>query len=132
MEQSESTVNNCLVFAVNGKRFEVSTIHPSTTVLEFLRSHTPFKGPKLSCGEGIYLSSPLYSRFFVLYSVYIYMFALVICFSLSLCLLVSQFGFSFSLMGIRVFLLCVLTFLYHVLLLILLSMFLYIFVHTYL
>ncbi|RVW19332.1 Benzaldehyde dehydrogenase (NAD(+)) [Vitis vinifera] len=52
MEQSESTVNNCLVFAVNGKRFEVSTIHPSTTVLEFLRSHTPFKGPKLSCGEG--------------------------------------------------------------------------------
>ncbi|WKA11528.1 hypothetical protein VitviT2T_029019 [Vitis vinifera] len=52
MEQSESTVNNSLVFAVNGKRFEVSTIHPSTTVLEFLRSHTPFKGPKLSCGEG--------------------------------------------------------------------------------
>ncbi|KAJ9676130.1 hypothetical protein PVL29_024905 [Vitis rotundifolia] len=52
MEQSESTVNNSLVFAVDGKRFEVSTIHPSTTLLEFLRSHTRFKGAKLSCGEG--------------------------------------------------------------------------------
>ncbi|CBI24416.3 unnamed protein product, partial [Vitis vinifera] len=52
MEQSEPTVNDCLVFSVNGERFEVSTIHPSTTLLEFLRSHTPFKGAKLSCGEG--------------------------------------------------------------------------------
>ena len=63
MEKSESTLNNSLVFAVNGKKFEVSTIHPSTTLLEFLRSHTPFKGAKLSCGEGLLLSSPLYSEF---------------------------------------------------------------------
>ena len=58
MEKSESTVNNNLVFGVNGKRFEVSTIHPSTTLLEFLRSHTTFKGAKLSCGEGLSLSLP--------------------------------------------------------------------------
>lgn len=43
-----------LVFAVNGKRYEVSSdsLHPSTTLLDFLRSHTPFKSVKLSCGEG--------------------------------------------------------------------------------
>ena len=64
MEKSESTLNNSLVFAVNGKKFDVSTIHPSTTLLEFLRSHTPFKGAKLSCGEGLLLSSPLYSEFY--------------------------------------------------------------------
>lgn len=68
MEKSEATVNNSLVFAVNGKRFEIPAIHPSTTLLEFLRSQTPYKGAKLSCGEGL---------------------------SLSLCLLVFRFGFSF-------------------------------------
>ncbi|XVF47063.1 hypothetical protein PTKIN_Ptkin03bG0078900 [Pterospermum kingtungense] len=41
-----------LVFAVNGKRFELSEVDPSTTLLEFLRSQTPFNGVKLSCGEG--------------------------------------------------------------------------------
>ncbi|XP_013666466.2 aldehyde oxidase 4 [Brassica napus] len=41
-----------LVFAVNGERFEVFSVHPSTTLLEFLRSSTPFKSSKLSCGEG--------------------------------------------------------------------------------
>ncbi|XP_015873305.2 indole-3-acetaldehyde oxidase [Ziziphus jujuba] len=41
-----------LVFAVNGKRFELPTVDPSTTLLEFLRSQTPFKSVKLSCGEG--------------------------------------------------------------------------------
>ncbi|WOH14751.1 hypothetical protein DCAR_0934274 [Daucus carota subsp. sativus] len=43
-----------LVFAVNGKRYEVSSdsLHPSTTLLDFLRSHTPLKSVKLSCGEG--------------------------------------------------------------------------------
>ncbi|XP_010521613.1 PREDICTED: abscisic-aldehyde oxidase-like isoform X1 [Tarenaya hassleriana] len=41
-----------LVFAVNGERFQVSSIDPSTTLLEFLRSSTRFKSVKLSCGEG--------------------------------------------------------------------------------
>ncbi|PKI73319.1 hypothetical protein CRG98_006257 [Punica granatum] len=41
-----------LVFAVNGQRFELSDVDPSTTVLEFLRLHTGFKSVKLGCGEG--------------------------------------------------------------------------------
>ncbi|KAL6205175.1 hypothetical protein ACLB2K_022437 [Fragaria x ananassa] len=40
------------VFAVNRRRFELPTVDPSTTLLEFLRSHTPFKSVKLGCGEG--------------------------------------------------------------------------------
>lgn len=53
-----STRKNVLVFAINGKRYEVSCdfIHPSTTLLEFLRSHTPFKSVKLCCGEGVLFS----------------------------------------------------------------------------
>lgn len=42
-----------LVFAVNGQRFELSSVDPSMTLLEFLRTQTPFKGVKLGCGEGI-------------------------------------------------------------------------------
>lgn len=53
MEESEA---GNLVFAVNGQRFELPTVDPSTTLLEFLRSETCFKSPKLSCGEGILLS----------------------------------------------------------------------------
>ncbi|XP_010520495.1 PREDICTED: indole-3-acetaldehyde oxidase [Tarenaya hassleriana] len=43
-----------LVFAINGERFELylSSLDPSTTLLEFLRYQTPFKSVKLSCGEG--------------------------------------------------------------------------------
>ncbi|XP_042511889.1 indole-3-acetaldehyde oxidase-like isoform X1 [Macadamia integrifolia] len=41
-----------LVFAVNGGRFELSNVDPSTTLLEFLRTQTPYKGTKLGCGEG--------------------------------------------------------------------------------
>ncbi|KAM1000233.1 hypothetical protein ACFX2A_007004 [Malus domestica] len=41
-----------LVFAVNGERFELSTVDPSTTLLHFLRSQTRFESVKLSCGEG--------------------------------------------------------------------------------
>ncbi|KHG23845.1 Abscisic-aldehyde oxidase -like protein [Gossypium arboreum] len=41
-----------LVFAVNGERFELSELDPSTTLLEFLRSQTSFKSVKLGCGEG--------------------------------------------------------------------------------
>uniref|UniRef100_A0A1J3G0L1 Indole-3-acetaldehyde oxidase n=1 Tax=Noccaea caerulescens TaxID=107243 RepID=A0A1J3G0L1_NOCCA len=43
-----------LVFAINGQRFELelSSVDPSTTLLEFLRYQTTFKSVKLSCGEG--------------------------------------------------------------------------------
>ncbi|XP_064981285.1 indole-3-acetaldehyde oxidase-like isoform X2 [Musa acuminata AAA Group] len=41
-----------LVFAVNGERFELAQVDPSTTLLEFLRTQTRFRGPKLGCGEG--------------------------------------------------------------------------------
>ncbi|CAA7015316.1 unnamed protein product [Microthlaspi erraticum] len=41
-----------LVFGVNGEKFEVLSVDPSTTLLEFLRSNTRFKCLKLSCGEG--------------------------------------------------------------------------------
>ncbi|KAK6804003.1 hypothetical protein RDI58_001787 [Solanum bulbocastanum] len=41
-----------LVFAVNGERFELPCIDPSTALLQFLRSQTCFKSPKLGCGEG--------------------------------------------------------------------------------
>ncbi|GMG98377.1 hypothetical protein Nepgr_000217 [Nepenthes gracilis] len=41
-----------LTFAVNGERFELPSIDPSTTLLEFLRSQTRYKSVKLGCGEG--------------------------------------------------------------------------------
>ncbi|CAN8300899.1 unnamed protein product [Cochlearia groenlandica] len=43
-----------LVFAVNGERFELdlTSIDPSTTLIDFLRNKTPFKSVKLGCGEG--------------------------------------------------------------------------------
>lgn len=44
--------NQKLIFAINGHRFELSNVDPSTTLLQFLRSHTPFKSVKLGCGEG--------------------------------------------------------------------------------
>ncbi|XP_076904841.1 abscisic-aldehyde oxidase-like [Bidens hawaiensis] len=52
MEDTQLNSTKKLVFAVNGKRFELSNIDPSTTLLQFLRSHTRFKGVKLGCGEG--------------------------------------------------------------------------------
>ncbi|KAL0435242.1 UNVERIFIED_CONTAM: Aldehyde oxidase 4 [Sesamum radiatum] len=47
-----SAGDDCLVFKVNGERFEVPDVDPSTTLLEFLRSKTRFKSVKLGCGEG--------------------------------------------------------------------------------
>ncbi|ESQ50097.1 hypothetical protein EUTSA_v10001885mg [Eutrema salsugineum] len=41
-----------LEFAVNGERFKINSVDPSTSLLEFLRSNTPFKSVKLGCGEG--------------------------------------------------------------------------------
>nr|UOL49143.1 aldehyde oxidase/xanthine dehydrogenase [Chelidonium majus] len=51
-QEDEVKKNKKLVFAINGERFELSKIDPSTTVLEFLRTQTRFTGTKLSCGEG--------------------------------------------------------------------------------
>ncbi|KAM3303282.1 abscisic-aldehyde oxidase [Capsicum chacoense] len=48
----ERQKNGGLVFAVNGERFELPCVDPSTTLLQFLRSETCFKSPKLGCGEG--------------------------------------------------------------------------------
>ncbi|XP_060170009.1 aldehyde oxidase 4-like [Lycium barbarum] len=50
MEGSQRNGN--LVFAVNGERFELTCVDPSTTLLQFLRYHASFKSPKLGCGEG--------------------------------------------------------------------------------
>ncbi|KAM6595876.1 indole-3-acetaldehyde oxidase-like [Cannabis sativa] len=44
--------NGSLVFAINGQRFELPTLDPSTTLLHFLRTQTRFKSVKLGCGEG--------------------------------------------------------------------------------
>ena len=49
-----ATTVDRLVFALNGQRYEVGGVDPSTRLLEFIRTQTPFKGPKLGCGEGMY------------------------------------------------------------------------------
>ncbi|CAN6281052.1 unnamed protein product [Urochloa humidicola] len=41
-----------VVLAVNGRRYEAAGVEPSMTLLEFLRTQTPVRGPKLGCGEG--------------------------------------------------------------------------------
>jgi len=41
-----------VVVAVNGERYEAAGVDPSATLLEFLRTRTPVRGPKLGCGEG--------------------------------------------------------------------------------
>ncbi|XP_048234114.1 abscisic-aldehyde oxidase isoform X3 [Ricinus communis] len=51
-ERSKAKEKYQLVFAINGVRFELSSVHPSTTLLHFLRTDTAFKSVKLSCGEG--------------------------------------------------------------------------------
>ncbi|KAM3303270.1 abscisic-aldehyde oxidase isoform X1 [Capsicum chacoense] len=48
----EGQKEGSLIFAVNGEKFELSRVDPSTTLLQFLRSETHFKSPKLGCGEG--------------------------------------------------------------------------------
>lgn len=53
----------CLVFAVNGERFELPSVDPSTTLLEFLRTRTRFKSVKLGCGEGLFSLSLSVARY---------------------------------------------------------------------
>ncbi|XP_059314992.1 abscisic-aldehyde oxidase-like isoform X2 [Lycium ferocissimum] len=52
MLMEEIQKKGSLVFAVNGEKIELPCIDPSTTLLQFLRSDTCFKSPKLGCGEG--------------------------------------------------------------------------------
>jgi abscisic-aldehyde oxidase len=58
-----------LVLALNGRRYEVAAaeLEPSTTLLEFIRTRTPFRGPKLGCGEGAPPSSQTLSQHKFLY-----------------------------------------------------------------
>ncbi|XP_051120836.1 indole-3-acetaldehyde oxidase-like [Andrographis paniculata] len=51
-ENGAPIIAGLLVFEVNGERFEVPEIDPSTTLLEFLRTKTRFRSVKLGCGEG--------------------------------------------------------------------------------
>ncbi|OIW04149.1 hypothetical protein TanjilG_00709 [Lupinus angustifolius] len=50
--EEKSVTQSKLVFAVNGEKFELSKVEPSTTLIQFLRSQTPFKSVKLGCAEG--------------------------------------------------------------------------------
>ncbi|KAH6810797.1 abscisic aldehyde oxidase 3 [Perilla frutescens var. frutescens] len=52
MECSSEARDDCLLFKVNGQRFQLPEVDPSTTLLDFLRHRTPFKSVKLGCGEG--------------------------------------------------------------------------------
>ena len=45
-------MGEAVVVAVNGERYEAAGVDPSATLLEFLRTRTPVRGPKLGCGEG--------------------------------------------------------------------------------
>lgn len=58
--ETKEQQNQRLVFAVNGERFELSSVDPSTTLLQFLRSRTRFKSVKLGCGEGLVLTNSLF------------------------------------------------------------------------
>ncbi|KAL6893926.1 hypothetical protein ACP4OV_008024 [Aristida adscensionis] len=50
--QEMAAAAGTVVVAVNGTRYEAAGVDPSTTLLEFLRTRTPVRGPKLGCGEG--------------------------------------------------------------------------------
>ncbi|CAK8538527.1 unnamed protein product [Lathyrus sativus] len=52
MEVKKSENQTSLIFVINGEKFELSSVEPSTTLLEFLRTQTRFKSVKLGCGEG--------------------------------------------------------------------------------
>ncbi|RLN42840.1 sel1-like repeat [Panicum miliaceum] len=47
-------MGKAVVVAVNrGERYEAAGVDPPATLLEFLRTRTPVKGPKLGCGEAV-------------------------------------------------------------------------------
>ncbi|KAG6551578.1 hypothetical protein Mapa_007001 [Marchantia paleacea] len=45
-------VRSSVVFALNGRRVELSDVDPRTSVLNYIREETDFKGTKRGCGEG--------------------------------------------------------------------------------
>ncbi|CAM0876727.1 unnamed protein product [Alopecurus aequalis] len=51
-KDASAVAGSTVVLAVNGVRREAAGVHPSMTLLEFLRTRTPVRGPKLGCGEG--------------------------------------------------------------------------------
>ena len=51
-DDASAAASSTVVLAVNGVRCEAAGVHPSMTLLEFLRTRTPVRGPKLGCGEG--------------------------------------------------------------------------------
>lgn len=53
-EMASAPAKHVAVFGLNGQRIEVDfcQIDPATTLLDYLRYHTRYKGTKLGCGEG--------------------------------------------------------------------------------
>ncbi|BBN18891.1 protein MpAO [Marchantia polymorpha subsp. ruderalis] len=45
-------VRSSVVFAINGRRVELTDVDPRTSVLNYIREETEFKGTKRGCGEG--------------------------------------------------------------------------------
>eukprot|EP00897_Mesotaenium_endlicherianum_P007758 jgi/Mesen1/700/ME000109S_10923 len=41
-----------LVFAINSQRHELAEVDPAMTLVEYIRTKTPYTGTKLACGEG--------------------------------------------------------------------------------
>jgi xanthine dehydrogenase iron-sulfur cluster and FAD-binding subunit A len=56
-EEAAAALSSTVVLAVNGKRYEAAGVDPWTSLLEFLRTQTPVRGPKLGCGEGMCVMS---------------------------------------------------------------------------
>ncbi|CAK8541452.1 unnamed protein product [Lathyrus sativus] len=52
MDVKKNVTQTSLIFVINGEKFELSSVEPSTTLLEFLHTQTRFKSVKLGCGEG--------------------------------------------------------------------------------
>ncbi|KAL2608711.1 hypothetical protein R1flu_027284 [Riccia fluitans] len=46
------TANSNVVFALNGERVELKDVDPQTSLLNYIRNETDFKGAKRGCGEG--------------------------------------------------------------------------------
>jgi hypothetical protein len=52
MGSSAKASGQRVVLAVNGARYEAAGVELSMPLLEFLRTRTNVRGPKLGCGEG--------------------------------------------------------------------------------
>jgi hypothetical protein len=52
MGSSGNAAERRVVLAVNGARYEAAGVELSMSLLEYLRTRTTVRGPKLGCGEG--------------------------------------------------------------------------------